>query len=140
MLKLGVTHIISWNKTKNKELTERFLFFNLFESNTDVKKTSFYHIHKTMDFLRHCMIYRGTALFLDDYQYSNIQIKQNFLIRHLIILTISFILNLSAYDAWTYINSKVNLTFLSQDIIFLGTFDRFSFTLSMGNQRILNYK
>ena len=62
-----------------------------------------------MDFLRHCMIYRGTALFLDDYQYSNINSKQNFLIRHLVILTISFILNLSAYDAWTYINSKVTI-------------------------------
>ena len=59
MLKLGVTHIITWNKTSNKELTERFILLNLLDNPNEIKMNSFYHIQKSMDFIRHCMVYKG---------------------------------------------------------------------------------
>ena len=105
--KLGITHIISWTKTRNKSLSENFLYLNLLENHEeDSNKPIFYHIQKTMDFLRHCMIYRGVALFLDDYQYTT-KTKPDYFIRQIILLSISFLLQLSAYDSWTYINSKI---------------------------------
>lgn len=107
-MNLGVTHIISWNSSKIKEFNEKFLFLNLLEGKNDTKKSCFYHIHKTMDVLRHCMVYKGITLFIDDFQYiTNIQNKQSFLIRQLIVLSISFLCNLTAYDSLSYINSKV---------------------------------
>jgi hypothetical protein len=105
--KLGVTHVVSWTKTRNKELFEKMLYLNLLEFQTDMKKEVYHHIFKVMDFLRHCRIYQGILLFVDDFQYINMQIKPNFFIRNLLILVVSFILQLSAYDAWTYLNSKL---------------------------------
>jgi serine/threonine protein kinase len=108
---LGITHVISWCRSRNKELSERLLFLNLLEGNgsnaNEYEKNSFAYIFKVMDFIRHCMIYKGCILFIDDYQFQGIQAKPNYLIRSLIILAVSFILNLNAYDTWTYINSKL---------------------------------
>jgi serine/threonine protein kinase len=115
---LGVTHVISWCKTRNKDLNERILFLNLIENN-ESKKNPYIYIFKVMDFIRHSMIYKGTILFIDDYQYSLIH-KPNYLIRNIIILALSYIFQLSAYDIWTYINSKV-LYFFSHDLSNLST-------------------
>jgi serine/threonine protein kinase len=106
---LGITHVISWSRSRNKELNDRLLFLNLLEGNTgaDSDKNPFSYIFKVMDFIRHCMIYKGCILFIDDYQFQGVQFKPNFLIRSLIILSVSFILNLNAYDTWTYLNTKL---------------------------------
>jgi len=104
---LGITHIISWKRSNNIRITEKTEFLNLMETTEDLKKPIFYHIFKVMDFLRNCMIHRGNVCFIDDIQYPNIQEKQNFLIRNLIILCFSYMIKLPAYDVWTYINSKL---------------------------------
>jgi len=104
---LGITHYISWKKPNCKRIVEKTEFLNLMETTTDLKKPIFYHIFKVLDFLRYCMIHQGIVCFLDDFQYSNIQEKPNFFIRNLIILCFSYMMKLPAYDAWTYINSKL---------------------------------
>ena len=114
--KLGITHIISWTKTRNKNLSENFLYLNLLENSEDYSKSIFYHAQKTMDFLRHCMIYRGVALFLDDYQY-NTKNKPECFIRQILLLSISFLLQLSAYNSWTYINSKILFFNVKKDLL-----------------------
>jgi len=104
---LGITHIISWKKSNNKYITEKVEYLNLMETTADLKKPVFYHIFKVLDFLRYCMIHQGIICFIDDFQFSNIQEKPNFLIRSIIILCFSYMMKLPAYDAWTYINTKL---------------------------------
>jgi serine/threonine protein kinase len=124
LLKLGVTHFISWTRTKNKD-AEKIFYLNILDSPS---KEVFSHLFKVMDFIRHCMIYRGIVLFVDDFQLSTATVgnnnmgsisfnKPNYLIRNLITLCFSYMLNLSAYDAWTYLNSKLLFFWLPSDSI-----------------------
>jgi hypothetical protein len=106
MIRLGITHVISWTKTRNKDLSDKIFYLNILEPN-ESKKSVFNYIFKTMDFLRHCMIYRGSIVFIDDSQFPNLHFKQNYLIRNLLIVIFSIMLQMSAYDTWTYINSKL---------------------------------
>ena len=53
------------------------------------------------------MIYKGKILFVDDYFYINIPNKPNFFIRTIILILFSYILNQTAYDTYTYLNSKL---------------------------------
>lgn len=104
---LGITHVISWTKTKQKDISEKILFLNILETAQDLKRSVFFYLSKVMDFLRHCMVYRGSVLFIDDYCFNNTHMKPNCLMRSLIVLSVSNLLQLSAYDAWTYLNSKL---------------------------------
>jgi serine/threonine protein kinase len=108
-LKLGVTHIITWTKPKNKDFSDKILHLNLYDPTTsaDFKKPVFNLLFKVIDFIRHCIVYRGIIVFIDDFQNSNLTLKPNNVIRSLTILSISYFLQLSAYDAWSYINSKL---------------------------------
>lgn len=124
LIKLGVTHIISWTNSRVKEITERMLYLNIIETQLDIKKSVFYHIPKVIDFLRHCMVYRGIILFIDDYQFNNPQLKPNCLIRNLIVLSFSYMMQLSAYDAWTYLNSKLLFFWIpEQDLTILSLWE-----------------
>lgn len=128
LLKLGVTHIISWTRTKNKD-AEKIFYLNIMDS---FSKDLYRHLFKVMDFIRHCMIYRGIVLFVDDFQLSTATLstannninttgisfnKPHYLIRNLITLCFSYMLNLSAYDAWTYLNSKLLFFWLPSESI-----------------------
>jgi serine/threonine protein kinase len=114
--KLHITHIVSCTKPRNRNY-EKFLFLNILEDTNDIGTSTFSCLFKVMDFLRHCMIYRGSVLFLDDFQYMNIPGKPNVLIRGIILLCFSFMLNLSVYDTWTYLNSKILFLSIPPDIL-----------------------
>ena len=113
LLSLGITHIISWTKTRNRDINEKFYYLNLidtYDANNTINMKSpspFSFLFKTIDFFRHCMTYKGKILFIDDYLYTNIPNKPNFLIRSLILIIFSYLLNQNAYDTWTYLNSKL---------------------------------
>lgn len=111
LISLGITHIISWTKTRIRDINEKFYYLNLIDSydnyNPPKIPSPFSFLFKTIDFFRHSMIYKGKILFIDDYLYTNIPNKPNFLIRTLIIIIFSNLLNQNAYDTWTYLNSKL---------------------------------
>jgi hypothetical protein len=132
LLDIGITHIISFTPTHNKEIIEKFFYLNLlgtnilnnnennnnkynnildinFNNNYQNKNLTspFGYIYSTLDFLRHAMIYKGKVLFVDDYFYTNIPNKPNFFIRSIILIIFSYLLNQSAYDTYTFLNSKL---------------------------------
>ena len=132
LLDIGITHIISFTPTHNKEIIEKFFYLNLlgtnilnnnennnnkynnildinFNNNNQNKNLTspFGYIYSTLDFLRHAMIYKGKVLFVDDYFYTNIPNKPNFFIRSIILIIFSYLLNQSAYDTYTFLNSKL---------------------------------
>ena len=106
-MNLGITHIITWNKVKNIKISQNIKILNLLESTNNINKPEFSHIFKVLDFIRYCIIKNGKICFIDDFQFSFIKEKPNYLIRKLIILCFSFIIKLPAYDIWTYLNSKL---------------------------------
>ena len=129
LLSMGITHIISFTPTHNKEISEKFFYLNLlgtnilndnlennnnnniYTANSSIQiknfTSPFGFIFSTLDFLRHTMIYKGKILFVDDYFYINIPNKPNFFIRTIILILFSYILNQTAYDTYTYLNSKL---------------------------------
>ena len=114
LFNIGITHIISWTKTRNRDIHDKFSYLNLIDACKDVPFTQncytlspFPFLFKTIDFLRNCMVYKGKVLFIDDYFYTSIPNKPNFLIRALILIIFSKLLNQNAYDTYTYLNSKL---------------------------------
>ena len=119
LLNIGITHIISFTPTHNKEINEKFFYLNLLgnniinqnENNNNINnkiEDNFYtmnntnqiknltspfgFIYSTLDFLRHAMIYKGKVLFVDDYFYTNIPNKPNFFIRSIYIFKFKIII------------------------------------------------
>ena len=105
LIDVGITHIISFCKIYNKFINEKFFILNLSNNNNN-NNNIYIYLFSTLDFLRHCMLFSGKILFIDDYFYPNLNFKPNFLIRNLLLTILSFYLNQNVYDCYTYLNSK----------------------------------